>query len=194
MKLRLNLATTPLENNRRFILAAVLLGTVALGALLVLSSQTYRNLRETRGRRNEIARLERESRQYRLERRELEEFFKNPDTRRWMERAGFLNDLIEQRSFPWTKVFQDLERRLPVGVRVVSIAPRMYAGRVEVKLMVGAVSDEGKLKFLQSLVDSPEFSRVQVLSESRPERPDQGDRVLLELLAWYQGGSGAQER
>lgn len=52
------------------------------------------------------------------------------------------------------------------------------------KLAVGANSDENKIKFLEALEQSEEFSRVQVVSENRPLRTD-ADAVLLEVVAWY---------
>jgi len=190
MKVRLNLATSPLENNRRFILGAVLAGTIALVALALLSWDTYRGWRANRELRAELSLRESEIREFREQRRELEAFFKSPETRMVMERAAFLNALIGQRSFPWTRIFMDLERRLPEGVRVVSISPRMEEGRVELKLVVGATSDETKLKFLKTLEASREFSRIQVVTETRPERAGETDRVVLELVAWYAAGSG----
>jgi hypothetical protein len=54
-----------------------------------------------------------------------------------------------------------------------------------VKLVVGALSDESKLKFLRALESSKEFSRIQVLAETRPNRAGETDRVYLELTAWY---------
>jgi len=47
------------------------------------------------------------------------------------------------------------------------------------------LSDDSKLKFLKALESSPEFSHIQLLSETRPARPDQFDRVLLSLQAQY---------
>lgn len=194
MKLQLNLATAPLENNRPLIFSAAVVGVLGLAALAVLSVETYTSLRDTRERRDDFSRLQREIRDFHRERRELEEFFRHPDTRRLMDRAAFLNGLIEQRGFAWTQVFQDLERRLPNGVRVISIAPRMEAGRVQVKLIVGAASDERKIEFLDILVRAPEFSRVQVLGETRHGGPsNQPDRVVLELVAWY-GADSSQGR
>ena len=185
MKIRLNLATSPLENNRRFLLGSMLLGAVALVALVVLSSSAFSNWSANRNVRNEMADLNGKIREFRGQRKELDEFFKLPETKKIMDRAAFLNALIEQRSFPWTKMFTDLERMLPEGVRVVSISPRMAGGRVEVKLNVGAQTDEGKLKLIQTLERSSEFEHIQVLSETRPTRPEEGDRVLLELVAFY---------
>jgi Tfp pilus assembly protein PilN len=185
MKVRLNLATSPLENNRRFLLGSALLGAVALAALAMLSTSAYGNWNANRNVRSEMADLNRKMRDFRGERKELEDFFKQPDTMKIMDRAAFLNALIEQRSFPWTKMFTDLERMIPLGVRVVSISPRMTGGRVEVRLNIGAQTDEGKLQLIEALEKSTEFERIQVLSETRPTRPEENDRVLLELVAFY---------
>jgi len=185
MKVRLNLATSPLENNRRFIFGAGFVGVVAVALLVVLSTHSLRLWRANRAARSEASQLESEMRDFRRERRDLEAFFKQQDTREVMDRAAFLNGLIEQRSFPWTRVFMDLERLLPEGVRVVSLQPQMRDGRVEVRLVVGAPSDELKLEFVKTLDSAPEFNSIQVIGETRPTRGESTDRVLLELVAWY---------
>ncbi len=185
MKVRLNLATAPLENKRRFISSAGLAGAVAIAALVFLSVHLYRGWRVDREMRRGTSRLEAEIVQFQKQRRDLDKAFQDPQTHQVMDRAAFLNSLIQQRSFPWTQIFMDLERELPEGVRVVNIAPRMHEGRVEVKLVVGASSDESKVKFLKTLEESPEFSRIQVQSETRPTRPGETDQVVLELVAWY---------
>lgn len=185
MRVRLNLATAPLENNRRFLLGASLLGISALVLFVLLARQAYRDWRESSEIRAETAELQSQMRELRDARGDLERSFKRPEARRTVERAAFLNGMIEQRSFPWTRIFMDLERLLPEGVRVVSIAPQMKDGRVEVKLVVGATSDGARLEFLKTLEGAKEFTGVQVLSETRPTRPDVADRVVLELLTWY---------
>jgi len=162
-----------------------LVGTIAVVALVLFSWNFYSARQKEKALHNELAKLEKELDDLRGERRRLEAYFIQPDIRQLRERSAFLNTLIEQRSFPWTKIFMDLEHSLPEGVRVVSISPKMGAGRVEVKLVVGALSDESKLKFLRALEASKEFSRIQVLSETRPNRPGEPDKVFLELMAWY---------
>ncbi len=185
MKIRLNLATTPLESHRRFAMGAAVVGTLALAALLLLSWRTYRVWNAERDFRAKMTQQQREMADLGRRRRELEAYFNRPDVLKVRDRAAFLNGLIEQRSFPWTRIFMDLERSLPDGVRVVSISPKMSTGHVEVKLIIGAATDEGKLKFLRSLETSKEFSRIQLLAETRPNKPEETDRVLLELTAWY---------
>jgi Tfp pilus assembly protein PilN len=186
MKIRLNLATSPLENHRRFALGAALVGTVALVVLVLLSWHVYSARRAERALRAEIARLEKQTEQLRRQRRELEDYFNRAEIRKMRDRSGYLNGLIEQRSFPWTKIFAELEHILPDGVRVVSISPKMSEGRIEVKLVVGATGDESKLKFLRALEASKEFSGIQLLAETRPSRAGEADKVYLELVAaWY---------
>ena len=121
----------------------------------------------------------------RVERANLAAFFQDSETVKRRQRAAYLNSLIEQRAFPWIKIFMDLEQILPEGARVVSIEPKLAGDNVQLKVLVGATSDESKLKFLKALESSAEFSHIELLSESRPERPEQTDRVLLELQAQY---------
>ncbi len=185
MKVRLNLATSPLQNNRRFLAGSGALGALALILLIVLSVHDYRGLRANKALRDQIAQSESKIQDLDHRQQRLAAFFKNAQTNEDMQRAAFLNALIAQRSFPWTKIFMDLEQTLPPGVRVVSISPRMQNGKVEVQLVVGALTDEGKLKFLKALEGSQVFSGVQVKQESRRDQPGSADRVMLELVAWY---------
>ncbi len=185
MKVRLNLATAPLETHRRFAAGAALVGSIAVIALVWLSWHAYKARRADSELRAERVQLEQRMDTLRRERRDLEQFFNRPDVLKVRDRGSFLNGLIEQRSFPWTKIFMDLERIVPAGVRVVSIGPKMNTGRVEVKLVIGATSDEAKLNFLRALETSKEFSRIQLLGETRPSQPEQAGRVVLELVAWY---------
>jgi len=94
--------------------------------------------------------------------------------------------LIGQRSFPWTKIFMDLEQTLPPGVRIVTISPRLENGRAEVTLTVGASSDEARIKFLEALERSKVFSKVQVKAEHRPEQAGGADKIILDLSVWYE--------
>jgi type IV pilus assembly protein PilN len=102
------------------------------------------------------------------------------------DRSAFLNTLIDEQSLNWTQMFMDLEKILPAGVRVVSIQPKHDKGIVEVKLTIGALSDEAKLKFLHALEQSSSFTHVQMLSEKQVV-PTNGsnDRIDVELTAVY---------
>jgi len=185
MKVRLNLATSPLESNRRFAVGASLIGSLAVLGLLLLSWNAYRVWRVDKVIRSRQAGLENQIAASQQRRQMLASFFDQPETVKRRERAAYLNALIQQRAFPWIKIFMDLESILPEGVRVVSIEPKLSGDNVQLRFVVGALTDEGKLKFLKTLETSPEFSHIQLLNESNATRADQSDRVLLELQAQY---------
>jgi Tfp pilus assembly protein PilN len=114
----------------------------------------------------------------------LESYFRSPGAQQVLTRSAFLNSLIDQRSFPWTKIFTDLENTLPPGVRVVSISPHLTNGRAEVTLKVGALTDQGKIQFLQAIEKSTVFSGMVVKDEQRSSQAGQ-DPIILNLTVWY---------
>jgi hypothetical protein len=93
--------------------------------------------------------------------------------------------LIDERSFPWTKIFMDLEKTLPPGVRIVSISPHLVNGRAEVGLQVGVMSDESEIQFLEAIEKSPVFSRVEVDQVRPVSQVGVADKILLNLTVWY---------
>jgi Tfp pilus assembly protein PilN len=185
MKLRLNIATAPQENNRPYIAGATFIGAVALISLALLAHAAYASRRANVELRNETARLEQQIQTDEARQQDLEAYFNRPDVKQIRDRAEFLNSLIGQRAFPWTKIFMDLENTLPPGVRVVSISPKLVDGRADVSMVVGAENDESKLKFLEGIEKSPHFSGVTVDDEKVSEQGNDPDRILMRLDFWY---------
>ncbi len=57
---------------------------------------------------------------------------------------------------------------------------------MEVKLVVGAMNDEAKLKFLHALEASPAFTHVELVNERiAPPGTPGGDHLEVELRAVY---------
>ena len=100
MKLRLNLSTTPLENKRPFAAAATLLGGIGILTFVLLAHAAYTSWRANRQLRSEISHWQSEIRANRQQQAALEVYFQTPAAREVLDRAGFLNSLIGQRSFP----------------------------------------------------------------------------------------------
>jgi type IV pilus assembly protein PilN len=188
MKTHFNLATVPLENHRRFVVGASMLGMLSLAAMGFLAVSVLHTWRSSRVIRIDISQLESRLQTEQRQQDELRKAFREKDAVKILDRAAYLNGLIEERAFPWTKMFGDLERILPAGVRVVSLQPgRDKQGNVKVIITIGAQNDDVKLKFLQALEASPAFSNVEVTQEARPtkELNTSGDQVLLQLQAQY---------
>jgi hypothetical protein len=185
MKVRLNLSTSPLVSNRRFTLWTSLLGGLGILLLLVLAQRAWSTWSSDRTNRSRQSSVESQVIALEHQRQSLATFFEGADNVKRRQRAAYLNSLIQQRAFPWIKIFMDLEQILPDGARVVSIEPKLVGDDVQLKVLVGAASDESKLKFLKALEKSAQFSHIQLLSETRPARPELTDRVMLELQAQY---------
>jgi hypothetical protein len=185
MKLRLNLSTTPQENRRPFVAGALVIGTLGLLALLVLSHAAYTSWQSNRDLRADISRWQDQIRADRVKQEELAQYFQTRGAREVIDRSAFLNSLIDERSFPWTRIFMDLEKTLPPGVRVVSISPHLVNGRAQVGLQVGVLSDQSEIQFLEAIEKSPVFSRIEVDQVRPVMQPGVPDKILLSLVVWY---------
>jgi hypothetical protein len=185
MNLQLNLSTSPQSNNRPFIACSVLLGTLGVIALALLSVASYHSWRANRELHKDITRWSSSIETDQERQRALAAEFRTPGDQQVLGRSAFLNSLIDERSFPWTKLFMDLEQTLPPGVRVVSISPKLVNGRAEVTLEIGSLSDEGKIQFLQAIEKSKVFSGLVVASERHPNEPSATDKTVLNLTVWY---------
>ncbi len=185
MRVRLNLATKPLETHRRFLAGAGLIAAVAGIAFLLLGWHVYVVRKADAQLRARTEKTRKELIRYQQERSDLERFFSRRDNAMLHDRAAFLNTILDERSFNWTQMFMDLEKVLPGGVRVVSIEPVQKNGRIEVRLSVGATSDEAKLKFIRALEESSAFTRIEPVSEHVPNQTTSGDRVIVELTVIY---------
>ncbi|HEY6946064.1 MAG TPA: PilN domain-containing protein [Candidatus Acidoferrum sp.] len=189
MRVRLNLATKPLESHRRFLLGASLSTIVAAIVFVALGWHVYlvrQAAAEDRARKEKISR---EYTKYQEERNDLKRYFEQKDIKGLSERAAFINGIIAVRSFNWTQMFMDLEHILPGGVRIISIEPKQVSGHVELNLTFGAADDEVKLKFLRALESSGQFSDVQIHSDAKvtPGATTGTDKSVVHLSTFYSG-------
>jgi type IV pilus assembly protein PilN len=188
MKVRLNLATNPLQTHRKFLALSGLIGALAGIVFLGLAGHVYSVRKSNEALRVRADGVRQEMVGLMRQRDELENFFKEEQNARLNERSTFLNSLIDEQSLNWTQMFMDLEKILPTGVRLVSIEPAHEKGRVLVRLQVGAISDEAKLKFVRALESSPAFKEVREISETGVEPQAGGgdlDRVQIQLTVVY---------
>src|SRR6266852_5477886 len=165
MKVRLKLATKAVETHRRFLATSGVIGVIGGIFFLGLGWHVYSVRKADETLRVKAAAIRQEMIGLEQQRNELERFFARPENSKLHDRSAFLNTLIDEQSLNWTQMFMDLEKILPAGVRVISIQPKHEKGRVEVKFIVGAVSDDAKLKFLNALEKSSSFTHVVLVSE-----------------------------
>ena len=188
MKVRLNVATNPLQTHRKFLAVSGLIGAIAAILCLALGWHVY-SVRKS----NEALRARAESVRQEMiglmgQRDDLETFFKQERNAQLNQRSTFLNSLIDEQSLNWTQMFMDMEKIMPTGVRLISIEPTHEKGQVKVKLQIGAINDEAKLKFMRALENSPAFREVREDHENSVDpQPNSGDidRLQVQLNVVY---------
>lgn len=181
MKVRLNLATNPLQTHRRFHVASALIGGIAFIAFLALGWHVHSVRKADEAVRLRTDQVRTELAGLVRQRQQLQDFFARPENARLADRAAFLNTLIDQKSLNWTLMFMDLEKVLPPGVRLLSVEPHTEKGHVQIKFSAVARNDEAKQQFIRALESSPAFTGVTEASEHHVE---QGG-VQIELTAVY---------
>jgi len=185
MKARLNLATKPLVLHRQFFLFSGIGGALALTLLCVLGWHVYSVRKADASFRAQRETALKDLEQLQAERQELERFFLQPENAKLHERAEFINSILDSRSFNWTNMFMDLEKVMPIGVRILSIEPKQVNGQAAVRLIVGTVSEEAKQKFINSLEQSDAFSHLQLVNVRPADSGTGTDMLVVELTLVY---------
>ena len=188
MKVRLNLATKPLESHRRFLAGAGLSAFVAAVLFVALGWHVYSVRKAATEVRARTEKMDEEYAKYQEERNDLKRFFDQKSIKGLSDRAAFINGIIAERSYNWTQMFMYLERILPGGAHILSIEPKQVSGHVELNLTFGAANDEVKLKFVRALETSKQFSDVKLQNEVRPSAGStSSDLWVVHLSTFYSG-------
>jgi type IV pilus assembly protein PilN len=202
MKFKLNLATQPYENARRFYLlwtTVVLVLAVLTGALVYGAVAAWRNSRAISQKvAAEKSNLDKLNRQ---EQADLAVLNKS-ENRDVKERSEVLNSLIRRKEFSWTLIFADLEQLMPTRLHVVSISPRLDKNNdIEVRMTVAGDSREKAIELVHNMETSREFRTARVISENnlhtdQGQGAQPGDTVVFEITALYVpvGPEPTQER
>jgi len=186
MNVSLNLATRPFVEIRpllaRLKLAMIALALVATGLILAFRVlQTKANEATV-----QMDLLKFQTAQYQSRMLANETRMKQPQNRAVLERAQFLNELFEKKSFSWTAVLMDLENVLPSGVQVTSIDPAISKeGDVTIRLRVTGVREKA-VELVRNLEKSKRFLSPRLSNESL-QANQQGTSAAAQQLAGIPG-------
>ena len=185
MRLDINLASQPYEDARQFWLrwGTGLVVASILTLMLVVSAVTgWFNARRDH---QQIAELRAQIAQRDQKRREAEEFLSRPENRTMRDQSQFINQLIERKSFSWTRVLEDLEKVMPTRVHLVSIHPELNEdNQLAIKMAVAGDSRERAIELARRMEDSRRFIRTYIGQESS-RGSTTGDAVQLNIEAIY---------
>jgi type IV pilus assembly protein PilN len=185
MRLDINLASQPYEDARQFwmrwgtALAAAAILTLALLAITVSGwFAARRDHAKISDLRAQIAQRDRK-------RQQAQEFLNRPENRSTRDQSLLLNELIERKSFSWTRVLEDLEKVMPARVHLVSIHPELdEANQLKLKMAVAGDSRDRALELERRMEDSRRFSQTYIETEHFVASTT-GDTVEVTIVATY---------
>jgi type IV pilus assembly protein PilN len=133
----------------------------------------------------QIAELRAQIAQRDQKRQEAEEFLSRPENRTTRDQSQFINQLIERKSFSWTRVLEDLEKVMPTRVHLVSIHPELNEdNQLAIKMAVAGDSPDRAIELARRMEDSRRFTRTHIGQESS-RASTTGDTVQLNIDAIY---------
>ena len=196
---RLNLARRPFTNQRSLWRVVGVLWAMAVGLMLVNGVLFWSYRSGDADARAELRQLRDSSvdevAQLRQLRGELEVF----DLAAQNEQVAFLNTKIEERTFPWSRLFDELVEAMPSEIRLLSLAPKVKERNTRrrrsrrqdddneegrwmlLSIEAEAANGEAALIFLEQLFTHKAFIEPSLLDEVKHE----GQRVLFSLEAKY---------
>jgi len=185
MRLDINLATQPYEDARQFWLrwgpavgiAGIL--TLALLALTITGWFTARRDRAT------IAKMHQSIAERDAIRARAEDFLNRPENRTTRDESQVLNQLIERKSFSWTRVLEDLEKVMPARVHLVSINPDLDdENQLALKMVVAGEAGDKAIELAQRMEESCRFAQTIITSEMFQQAPN-GDNWRFDINSIY---------
>jgi len=193
MRLKINLATQPYEDARRFmiswssIIGVLVLLLVVLTYGVVKHWQHYRQMSQDLNRERQIlADMDQKQKQGMAILNESS----NRDVR---EKSEFINELIRRKEASWTTIFSDLEQLMPSNLRVLAVAPRLQQDKIMIQMQLGGESRERAAELARRMERSNVFRDAQIVSESngtaeiqaQPRGPAPTDPWRFEMIAEY---------
>ena len=159
--LRTNLSTRPFYNERAVhVLAAV----VALAVLAMTAWQAVRIVRLSRYKTELNTAIRRDTNQTEYLTREAEQIRRGINQKELSLVAGAAkeaNQLIEQRTFSWTALFNQLESNLPEEVMLTGVRPDFTKeGTIQVSLDIQGKSSDANEAFFASLEKTGSFRHI----------------------------------
>lgn len=184
MKIGINLASRPYQDAGRFYRlwgSALTLAGLLTALMIFLSIHHYqKSEQEWASAREAQAKLA----VLRKEATEAQQILARPENRGTRDQSQFLNSAILRKSFSWTRLMEDMEKVMPSGLRVVSIAPIVdQRNRFTLKVSVEGETRDSAVQLLRNMEKSQHFRSPQLSSETHGKPGEAA--VRSEITASY---------
>jgi len=171
MKIDINLSSRPFVNYRKFYLLAGFL----LGLFLIVSSWNFSAYRSSHERRkvfveslsNDQMRLEAMGK----EEEKLLRSLQTAETSDFLDRVEYINQIINRRTFSWTRLLNDLEKMTPPNLQLASIKPQVRGKDLVIEIVVKGRNTQEMIQFVLNLENSGKFIDVSPMYEDLSKNP-----------------------
>jgi hypothetical protein len=163
--LRNNLSSRPFYNQRA---VGIALGAAAIVVLALTAFNAWQLLSlsaERRDLQNQAASSRAEVTRIRTETAQIQQGLDTSTMNGLIVWTQEANALIDRRSFSWTVFFGDIEKTLPIDVRLVSVVPRVIKGVFTVEMAVVSRTADDLEEFTKALRETKSFRDVYPKSE-----------------------------
>src|SRR4051794_36521899 len=194
MRLKINLATQPYEDARRFLaLWAGILGALVLLAV-VLSYAAITRWHQYRYMSSSINREKQVLADFDSKQQQDLAILNQPNNSDMRENSEFLNGLIRRKEISWTRIFSDLERIMPPHLRVLSVEPQLNQDQIQLNMQLGGDSRDRAAELVRRMERSTTFRYARVTAEKDAvPGTGQADSMRSQVTAEYIPGAEQPE-
>ena len=169
MKIGINLASAPLRRDRPILIGSALVALLMAFSLIALIALAFVDRGAIREDRRVQRRLSQDLVKLQADQRKVDAQVRRPDNSEVLERSVLINELLLRKGISWTRIFADLEKVLPLNVRITQIRPQVTNNnRISLEMSVAADSPEPLGNLLAKIEDSDVFGSYNVTSSIAP--------------------------
>ena len=173
MRIPINLASQPFRRNRAMLVASVAVSLLLVGTLAGLISLALTDRTQLADLRHDVSRIKAQLRAESERQQSLDSVLRKPENAVVLETSVFINTLLYRKAISWTRILADLEKTMPLKVKVLNIRPYVTGkNQVTLDMLVGAESAEAVIDLYKAMENSPLFGPVSPQSYLPPSQAE----------------------
>jgi Tfp pilus assembly protein PilN len=165
LRYRLNLATSPFVNYRKYYLLGILLMVLGVGGAVFFVKDYVTLHRENSSLLQDFSAKENELSVITAQESQLKTQLEQTETLDEIDRIAYYNALIQRKTFPWTQFFKDLEAVIPYNIQVTQIRQKSVGKSIDLEMVFLGRTTGDAIQFLRNLGNSKKFSQIFVSQE-----------------------------
>ncbi len=192
MKITLNLSPAASVRDRIALAWAIPTTLAGLVVLVVLTRGTLREFRDYRTMEGQLTEVQTRTAELHNQEVGIRRKLDDPTYHDLLNRANFVNTLIDQRQLSLAEVSARLAGLLPQDAHLTGLAlegPKKAGDDYMIRMGITAKNEDAIETFINDLEDSPDFKDVSIINQGFQEESSQPDQVNILCSARYLPGT-----